>query len=49
MSGVNPVDYLAETLGPILDGHPKSHIEDLMPRRYDRWSSLAAYDHTVAL
>lgn len=42
MSGVNPVDYLAETLRAILDGHPGSRIEDLMPWRHDQPSSLAA-------
>ena len=31
MSSVNPVDYIANTLQAILDGHPKSRIEDLMP------------------
>lgn len=31
MTGVNPVDYLADTLRAILDGHPISRIEDLMP------------------
>jgi hypothetical protein len=35
MSGVNPVDYLAATLRAILDGHPKSRIEELMP--CNRW------------
>ena len=34
LAGVNPVDYLADTLRAILDGHPKSRIEDLMPWRY---------------
>ena len=42
LSGVNPPDYLADTLRAILDGHPKSRIEDLMPRRQARPSSLAA-------
>ncbi len=42
MSGVNPVDYLDATLRAILDGHPKSGIEDLMPWRYAQPSSLAA-------
>jgi transposase len=42
MSDVNPVDYLAATLRAILDGHPQSGIEDLMPWRYDQPSSLAA-------
>ena len=42
MSGVNPVDCLAATLRAILDGHPQSGIEDLMPWRYAQPSSLAA-------
>ena len=42
LSGVNPVDYLADTLRAILDGHPRSRIEDLMPWCYDQASSLAA-------
>ncbi len=42
LAGVNPVDYLADTLRAILDGHPKSRIEDLMPWRYALPSSLAA-------
>jgi transposase len=41
LSGGNPVDYLAATLRTILDGHPKSRIEDLMPWRYAKPSSLA--------
>jgi transposase len=42
LAGVNPVDYFADTLRAILDGHPKSRIEDLMPWRYAQPSSLAA-------
>ena len=42
LSGVNPVDYLADTLRAILDGHPKSRIEDLMPWQHTQPSSLAA-------
>lgn len=42
MAGVNPVDYLADTLRAILDGHPRSHIEDLMPWRHAQPSSLVA-------
>jgi transposase len=42
LSGLNPVDYLADTLRAILDGHPKSRIEDLMPWRRTQPSSLAA-------
>ena len=42
MSGVNPIHYLADTLRAILDGHPQSGIEDLMPWRFRLRSSLAA-------
>ncbi|WP_081749883.1 transposase domain-containing protein [Roseivivax marinus] len=31
MSDVNPVDYIAQTLRALLDGHPKSQIEALTP------------------
>jgi transposase len=46
MSGVNPVDYLAATLRAILDGHPKSRIEDLMPWRFE--SSRQASPHRAS-
>lgn len=42
MSDVNPVAYIAETLRAILDGHPRSRIEDLMPWHFPKASSLAA-------
>lgn len=42
MAGVKPVDYLADTLRAIIDGHPRSRIEDLMPWRYNETSSIAA-------
>ena len=42
MSDVNPVDDLANPLRAILDGPPKSTIEDLMPWRFNQPSSLAA-------
>ncbi len=42
MSDVNPVDYLADTLRALLDGHPKSRIDDLMPWHSRRASNLAA-------
>ena len=42
ISDVNPVDYIAETLRAILEGHPQSAIEELMPWRFDQPSSLAA-------
>lgn len=42
MSGVNPADYLADTLRALLDGHPKSRIEELMPWAFRKASSRAA-------
>ena len=42
MSDVNPIDYLACTPRTLLDEHPKSRIEDLMPWQFRRASSLAA-------
>lgn len=42
LSGVNPVDYIDATLRAILDGHPQSCIEDLMPWHFNQLSSLAA-------
>ena len=42
MADVNPVDYLADTLRAIIDGHPRSRIEELMPWRYNEPSSIAA-------
>lgn len=42
LADVNPVDYIAATLRAILNGHPKSDIEDLMPWRFKQPSSLAA-------
>jgi transposase len=42
MSDVNPVDYLADTLRALLEGHPKSRIEELMPWEFRTASSLAA-------
>jgi transposase len=42
LNDVNPVDYIAATLQAILDGHPQSRIEELMPWRYQKTSSLAA-------
>ncbi|MCK1602965.1 transposase domain-containing protein, partial [Bradyrhizobium sp. 166] len=30
----NPAAYIAETLETIIDGHPHSRIEDLMPWRF---------------
>ena len=42
LADVNPVDYIAATLRAILNGHPKSDIEDLMPWRFKQPSSIAA-------
>ena len=42
MSDVNPVGYIAETLRAILDGHPASRIENLMPWHFRKTSSRAA-------
>ena len=42
LNDVNPVDYIADTLRAILDGHPQSRIEELMPWRFQKSSSLAA-------
>ena len=42
LNDVNPVDYLADTLRAILDGHPQSRIDELMPWRFQESSSLAA-------
>jgi hypothetical protein len=43
MSDVNPVAYLATTLRALLDGHPQSRIEDLMPWASTDASSIAAW------
>src|SRR5690606_27170146 len=42
LNGVNPVAYLANTLTAILDGHPSSRIDDLMPWRFAKASSQLA-------
>ena len=39
LNDVNPVDYIAETLQAILNGHPQSQIENLMPWRFPKTSS----------
>ncbi|MET4262288.1 hypothetical protein ABIC09_007266 [Bradyrhizobium sp. S3.12.5] len=39
LNDVNPAAYIAETLEAIIDGHPLSRIEDLMPRRFRKSSS----------
>jgi hypothetical protein len=40
MSDVNPVAYIAETLRAILDGHPRSRDEKLMPWHFRKAPSL---------
>ncbi|MET4214630.1 hypothetical protein ABIB95_009489 [Bradyrhizobium sp. LA2.1] len=40
LNDVNPAAYIAETLEAIIDGHPHSRIEDLMPWRFRKASSL---------
>jgi transposase len=42
LNDVNPVAYITETLQAILNGHPQSRIEELMPWRFQTVSSLAA-------
>ena len=39
LNDVNPVAYLAETITAIIDGHPQSQIEDLMPWRFRKTSA----------
>src|ERR1700736_2713672 len=39
LNDVNPVAYLADTLTAIIDGHPQSQIEDLMPWRFRKAST----------
>ena len=42
LNDVNPVAYIADTLGAILNGHPQNRIEDLMPWRFRKTSTLNA-------
>ena len=42
MCDVNPVSYLSDTLCALLDGHPRSRIDDLMPWNFAVASSRAA-------
>lgn len=42
MCDVDPVSYLSDTLRALLDGHPGSRIDDLMPWNLDVASSRAA-------
>ncbi|MES0063996.1 transposase domain-containing protein [Mesorhizobium sp. M0041] len=39
LSDVNPVAYIAETLQAILNGHPHSRVEELMPWNFRKASS----------
>ena len=39
LNDINPVAYLAETLAAIINGHPQSQIDDLMPWRFRKTSS----------
>ena len=41
INDIDPVAYLAKTLQAIMDGHPKSRIDELMPWRSTTASSLA--------
>ena len=49
MSDVDPVSYLADTLRALLDGHPKSRIDELMPWNFTNASSRAEYGIGEAL
>src|SRR3546814_8540771 len=40
-NGVDPVAYITHTLTAIIDGHPQSRIDDLMPWRFQKPSSGA--------
>jgi hypothetical protein len=42
LSDVDPVAYITKTLQAILDGHPQSRVEELMPWSFQPVSSLAA-------
>ena len=42
LNNVDPVAYITNTLQAILDGHPQSRIEELMPWNFQPASSLAA-------
>ena len=39
LSDVNPVDYIAETLEAILNGHPQGRIDELMPWNFRKSST----------
>jgi len=42
MCDIDPVTYLTGTLRALLDGHPKSHIDELMPWNFVIASTRAA-------
>jgi hypothetical protein len=42
LNGIEPVAYLAATMTAILDGHPGSRINDLMPWRFKPVSTASA-------
>jgi hypothetical protein len=42
MGNVDPVSYLTNTLQALLDGHPKSRIDELMPCNFAVASTQAA-------
>lgn len=42
LSDANRGDYLADTLRALLDGHPKSRIDEFMPWQFQKTLSLAA-------
>jgi len=42
LNNVDPGAYITNTLQAILDGHPQSRVEELMPWNFRPASSLAA-------
>ncbi len=42
LNDVDPVAYIVDTLQAILDGHPQSRIEELMPWSFASASTRAA-------
>jgi len=42
LNDVNPAAYIAEILQAIINGHPQSHIDDLMPWNFSKASSPSA-------
>ena len=49
MCDVDPVGYLTNTLQSLLDGHPQSRIDELMPWSFAVAPSRAAYGRGKAL